>query len=199
MRQQRAALDARAEIGARSTARRDELLDGLRRGIERVDLAAQRLELGERQLARAAFGAGRATHGAVRVEPRRRERLDAGARERRQQDIRRRREIVLRVPANELEILRERDVALERAGAHAVARPRTLRACAPAHEPGAAMADRERRAPRRLVEAGLQARLRARRRACPRRETRAAARARRGYRRTRALAPAAEPQRDGEQ
>ena len=49
-----------AEIGTRRAARHDELLDGLRRRIELIDLAAQRLELGERELARAAFGAGRA-------------------------------------------------------------------------------------------------------------------------------------------
>ena len=148
-----------AEIGTRRAARSDELLDGLRRGIERIDLAAQRLELGQRELARAAFGAGGPAHGAVRVEPRRRERLDARARERRQQDVRRRREVVLRMPANELEVFRERHVAFERAGAHAVGGLVRFERVLRQHEARAAMADRERRAPRRLVEASLQARL----------------------------------------
>ena len=159
MAQQRAERQPRAEIGARGAARRDELRGGLRRGIERIDLAAQRLELGQRELARAAFGAGGPAHGAVRVEARRRERLDARARERRQQDVRRRREIVLRVPAHELEILRERDVALERAGTHAIRGLVSFERVLRQHEPRAAMADRERGPARRLVEASLQARL----------------------------------------
>ncbi len=63
------------------------------------------------------------------------------------------------MPANELEILRERDVALERARAHPVGSLVRFERVLRQHEPRAAMADRERRAPRRLVEASLQTRL----------------------------------------
>ena len=75
------------------------------RRVERVHLAAQRPELGQRQIARPAFGPGRRAHPAIGAEGRRRERRGALAGERRDQDVRGRVQIVLRVPAHQLEIL----------------------------------------------------------------------------------------------
>jgi hypothetical protein len=92
---ERAALESGAEIRPRRARRCDELLGRLRGGIELIDLALQRLELGERELARPAFGTRCALHAAVGAQTRRPKRLDARARQRRQQNVRRRGQVVL--------------------------------------------------------------------------------------------------------
>jgi hypothetical protein len=71
--------------------RRDELFGRARGRVECVDLAAQRLELGERELARAAFGARRAPDVPVGVDLGGAKRLDAGRGERRDENVGRRR------------------------------------------------------------------------------------------------------------
>ena len=153
VRQQRAARRAGVEVGAEIRRAAQELRERLRRRVERVHLAAQRLELGQRDVARAALGARRRDDVAVRVEHGRRERLDALGGQRRHQDVRRRVQIVLRVPADELLVLGEGHVALDDAGAHARGGVVRLLGVLGELQRGAAVADREVGAARLVVEA----------------------------------------------
>jgi len=87
--------------------------------VRRVHLAAQGLELGQLDLAGAAFGAGRRQARAVGVEGRRNEGLDAFLRQRRGQDVGGGVHVGLRVAADQFLVLREGDIALDDARTHA--------------------------------------------------------------------------------
>ena len=133
-----------------------ELRHGLRTRIERVHLASQRFELGQRDLARPALGSRRGDQLAVWAEDRRGERLDACRRQRRRQNVRRGVQVVLCVPADELEVFGKGHVALENPRAHAGARlVRFLRVLGKLQR-GAAMADRERARPHRHARTAQQ-------------------------------------------
>ena len=132
------------------------LFDRARTRVEPVALAAQRAELGERDVARAAFRGSRREQRALGIELRRTKGLHAACSEGRQQDVRRRVQVVLRMTADELLVAGERNVALDDSRAHRRRRNVRFTRVFRVVQRRAAMAERERRAADRIVDAGRQ-------------------------------------------
>jgi hypothetical protein len=147
------------EVGAEARHAALEFLRRLRARIEAIHLAGEALEFGKRHLAGAALGGGRRDQRAVGCDRRRRERRDAPARQRGDENVGRGREVVLRVPAYELEIFREGDVAFNDSGAHACARLICLTGMLGKLQRRAAVADGEIGAVERSVAAARELRL----------------------------------------
>jgi hypothetical protein len=119
---QRATRGSGVEFGSKRRICGDELIHCLRSRFERVHLAAQGFEFGQRNFAGPAFGPRRLQQCTVGGDLCRGKRYHAGPGEIRQQDIRAGRQIVLRMTADEFLIPGECDVAFEHARAHSIGR-----------------------------------------------------------------------------
>ena len=119
MAEQRAAAGAGVQVGAEIRGAVQVFGHGLGAGVGGIHLAAQRLELGQGDIAGAARGGGRLDEIAAGIELGRCERHRALRGQRCLEDIGRGVQVALRVPAHEFLVLGEGHVAFQNAGAHA--------------------------------------------------------------------------------